>query len=517
MATPSGLGVSTGIGKGEAQVFAPVKSEYFKNKANLFNPDTEEYKQELAKVRQFYRDNQRSILEGDFDTKLKLNQLTSGLTQWAANSNAEGKVWEALKKKAAAGETKFYQKDLDNLTKYYSTPYSKRRGMQIGLRDAFDTDAFLEEGRDIVKDLPFKDGGYKLQSIVNSDGKLTDMIVNTQTQESYSLDDIVDKMFLGSNAKFSEEQVNSKITRDQTKDYLKKFLDKKITNKLVGGININNQVSTGDEVSAFNLTPTDIKTKLTIPFGQGSEAGKIGMNDGTVTIKRQVSHNSPIKYRGAIPTNAIFASGSYAYQKDGKGDIIKGEVTPGENNFNLQEAKGGIAKNVDWNIGVSGVYPTFKNYTFSDEKGGGVDVSGYPIGEESINSPAFKDKKGEVEMRFYATLEYDDDQVLYVPYHKVAATINRAYKTKDDKKNRLKWYNETKQYLIDNNYKQAYFDFTGKEMPTSSNKSNPNSQPKGKTVTFQGKEYKLQAGEEIRKKDGKFYIINTKNNTARPI
>ena len=501
MATPSGLGVSTGIGKGEAQVFAPVKSEYFKNKANLalkerdkqekafvdigsapvFNPDTEEYKQELAKVRQFYRDNQRSILEGDFDTKLKLNQLTSGLTQWAANSNAQGKLWTDLKKKAASGETNFYQKDLDNLTKYYNTPFSQRQGMQIGLRAAFDTDAFLQEGVDRVADLPFIDQGYDLESIETTDGKLTDIIVNSKTQDKYSLDDIVDKMFLGSNTKFSEEQVNSKITRDQTKDYLKKFLETKTSNRLAPKgmiINNNTQIGGDDEVSAFNLTPNDVTGNMYVPYGQGSVPGYMGMNNGKVTVQRQTNHNTTIKYKGVIPTNAIFASGSYYFERDGEKEAFKGTVEPGEKTFNLKDANDGIEQNVPWQITTSGIFETFKDYKFSKDKGGSVDVSGYPIDEASKNSNAFKARGGETERRFYATLQ-SDDQVVRVPYHVVAPTVNKAYRTKADKKERLRWYNETKDFLIKNNYKQAYKDFTGRNMPkrksTSTSKITPGS------------------------------------------
>lgn len=498
MATPSGLGVSTGIGTGEAQVFAPVKNDYYKNKANLalkekdkqekafidigsapvFNPDTEEYKQELAKVRQFYRDNQRSILEGDFDTKLKLNQLTSGLTQWAANSNAQGKLWTDLKKKAGSGETKFYQKDLDNLTKYYNTPFSQRQGMQIGLRDAFDKQAFLDDGVERVKDLPFYDEGFQLKSMKDSSGNLTDMIINKSGQSVDSVDAIVDAMIESSYEGFTQEQVDASTTRDETRDYLKKFIAQKSSNKILGKGNVFN-INTGkqDSVSSFVFNGDPNIAKMNEVYGakDKDKKGLMGYNSGDVTVFNEIALNKTHNFKGTIPPGAIPLDMSYAYNTfptPGGAAVTNEGFAQSGKIFNINDARDGIQKDSKWTIMSSSIveaYPDgFKTQDTDDKRYGANDISGFPIGKKSKDTDRFKGKK--VEHRYYARMKDDIGGVILVPYNTVRESVNQKL-TKEEKKNMRIFEEDTKAFLIEKGWSKAYKDFTGKKMPGSGNNS----------------------------------------------
>lgn len=552
MATPSGLGVSTGIGKGEAQVFAPVKSEYFKNKANLalkekaaqekafvdigsapvFNPDTEEYKQELAKVRQFYRDNQRSILEGDFDTKLKLNQLTSGLTQWAANSNAEGKVWEALKKKAATDENSIYQKDLDALSQYYNTPYSKRRNMDLKLRGRFDKKKFFDEGIAEIKKLPFDPATLRIEELKQADGTIKEVIINEKNQDVGSLNKIALAGYSAAELEYGKDQVGNEITLQEYKDFLRPYFGSDRSVSPIGkGDTININTGGKDEENPWAFNDEVTETTLNTPYGVDAiknpeNKNKISYNSGTIKLIGQKALKDDIKLKIDLPTGFVPLDAAYSSKetKDGKPTKIKGLATRGEF-FNIEDSRKSIKSSDTWIIQSFAIYPTYPKGYKTSEKNSSVDISGFPIGQEEIDTERFKkESPNGVSHNFYVKVQNKYKDELLLPFYKAEDSIMQKYKTDKQKKYFKQYKKDTREYLINKHkaepnsgWDQAYFDFTGKEVPTSSNKSNPNSQSKGTTVTFQGKEYKLQAGEEIRKKDGKFYIINANNNTARPI
>ena len=498
MATPSGLGVSTGIGKGEAQVFAPVKSEYFKNKANLalkekaaqekafvdigsapvFNPDTEEYKQELAKVRQFYRDNQRSILEGDFDTKLKLNQLTSGLTQWAANSNAEGKVWEALKKKAATDENSIYQKDLDALSQYYNTPYSKRRGMDLKLRGRFDKKKFFDEGIAEIKKLPFDPAKLKIEQLKQEDGTIKEVIINEKNQNVGALDDIALAGYSAAELEYGKDQVGNEITLQEYKDFLRPYFGSDRSVSQIGkGNTININTGKPDSVSSFVFNGDPSIASMNEVYGakDPDKEGLMGYNLGDVTVFNEIALNKTHNFKGTIPPGAIPLDMSYAY------DTFPGEGEPAERNegfaksgniFNINYAREGIQKDSKWTIMSSSVVETypdgFKTQHTDDKEYGAHDISGFPIGKNSKASDRFKGKKAE--HRYYARMKDDLGGVILVPYNTVRESVNQKL-TKEEKKNMRIFEEDTKAFLIEKGWSKAYKDFTGKEMPTSSNTS----------------------------------------------
>tara|TARA_R110002020_G_scaffold475958_1_gene714909 strand:- start:2854 stop:4413 length:1560 start_codon:yes stop_codon:yes gene_type:complete len=484
MATPSGLGVSTGIGKGEAQVFAPVKSEYFKNKANLalkerdkqekafvdigsapvFNPDTEEYKQELAKVRQFYRDNQRSILEGDFDTKLKLNQLTSGLTQWAANSNAQGKLWTDLKKKAAAGETNFYQKDLDNLDKYGKTPYEQRQGMQIGLRAAFDKKKFFDEGIAEIKKLPFDPAKLKIEELDLGDGTTKEVIINEKNQNVGALDDIALAGYSAAELEYGKDQVGNEITLQEYKDFLRPYF---------GSDRSVSQISKPRDIN-INQYPTDVKSKLqlqqdtttsnlnTISFLE-NEINALSTNAGKINQYYNVPFKSGAVRIDYTPTSAgIPIKGNYkktySSTKSGKPitTVKKFKVNPGEK-YDIEQIRD-MYPNTQYTVQGVAVYNTFAQ----GQKGSksGKNISGYLVPENYTGSQ-------KTEKRVYATIKDKNNREILVPLKEVQSVIKDNYKA-DWEKIRNKLYNS----LEKSGDKAALKDFIKGSSSNSSSSNN---------------------------------------------
>ena len=100
-------GLSTGQGKGAAQVFGSTYNPYFKERlteakkkdkevtdamakvsdtSQLWSRDVGVFKPMVNDLQQFYRDNARAIIKGDFDATLKLKQMQNEMAQYVTSS-----------------------------------------------------------------------------------------------------------------------------------------------------------------------------------------------------------------------------------------------------------------------------------------------------------------------------------------------------------------------------------------------------------------------------------------------
>jgi len=100
-------GLSTGQGKGAAQVFGSTYNPYFKERlaeakkkdeevtdamakasdmSQLWSRDVGAFKPMVNDLQQFYRDNARAIIKGDFDATLKLKQMQNDMAQYVVSS-----------------------------------------------------------------------------------------------------------------------------------------------------------------------------------------------------------------------------------------------------------------------------------------------------------------------------------------------------------------------------------------------------------------------------------------------
>lgn len=139
MAKPSNpLGTSTGIGKGEAQVFGSTYNSIFKDKlaqaekkdkelkgamaeasdmSQLWSRDLSAFKPMVNEYQNFVRQNAKALIKGDFDATVKNQQMMNKLTQYASSSKESQKFYnDSLK--AMLGSDKFYKKDVDKLRSF---------------------------------------------------------------------------------------------------------------------------------------------------------------------------------------------------------------------------------------------------------------------------------------------------------------------------------------------------------------------------------------------------------------
>tara|TARA_R110001599_G_scaffold167273_1_gene357200 strand:+ start:2613 stop:4229 length:1617 start_codon:yes stop_codon:yes gene_type:complete len=139
MAKPSNpLGTSTGIGKGEAQVFGSTYNSIFKDKlaqaekkdkelkgamaeasdmSQLWSRDVSSFKPMVNEYQNFVRQNAKALIKGDFDATVKNQQMMNKLTQYASSSKESQKFYnDSLK--AMLGSDKFYKKDVDKLRSF---------------------------------------------------------------------------------------------------------------------------------------------------------------------------------------------------------------------------------------------------------------------------------------------------------------------------------------------------------------------------------------------------------------
>jgi len=221
MATPSGLGVSTGIGTGEAQVFAPVKSDYYKNKANLALKEKDKQEKEMASIgsmpvwsrdlglfnkkRQelidFSTNNHRSLIEGDYDKKAKFNSMMAGLAQFAASSNAAQKGDIANKAIISKDDTKIYQGSKDEELAFSLDPGNFNVPI---LRQNFNSVEFLTDLNNSITKLDPKFKGFNKQNISG-----TDVLVNKSSVADDDIKALIDSKTASYSKLFGKDQVDN--------------------------------------------------------------------------------------------------------------------------------------------------------------------------------------------------------------------------------------------------------------------------------------------------------------------
>ena len=243
MATP-GQAVSTGQGRGEAQVFQPLKNDYYKNKANLalkekdamkkaqleigsapiWNRDLGLFNEKRQKIQTFAKENQRALLEGDFDKQLEFEQLKSDALQFANSSNTKMKEWQTTDKMIKSNPNKYYGKSVDE-----HNAFSGDAGNfgNYGVRERFDKNAFLDNEVSKIGKLGYDYSDLKVQEVIGADGKAVKMIVNQAGQPVQALNQIIKSDLSGASQAYGEDQISESISEQEMFDYLEPFLGQK--------------------------------------------------------------------------------------------------------------------------------------------------------------------------------------------------------------------------------------------------------------------------------------------------
>ncbi len=500
MATPSGLGVSTGIGKGEAQVFAPVKSEYFKNKANLALKEKAAQQEEMKSIGSmpvwdrdlglfnkkreeliaFSQDNHRSLMEGDYAKKAKFNSMMAGLAQFAASSNAAQKGHLANKAIINKNDTKIYSGSKDEELAFASDPGNFNVPT---LRQNFNSEEFLTDLNNSIAKLDPRFKGFNKQNISG-----TNMLINKSSVDEQDIRSLIDSKTASYSKLYGEDQVQGWIKNSGTDLFAQgqafsKTGEKAIQERQGNVFNINTGGKDEENPWAFNDEVTE--TTLNTPYGVDAiknpeNKNKISYNSGTIKLIGQKALKDDIKLKIDLPTGFVPLDAAYSSKetKDGKPTKIKGLATRGEF-FNIEDSRKSIKSSDTWIIQSFAIYPTYPKGYKTSEKNSSVDISGFPIGQEEIDTERFKkESPNGVSHNFYVKVQNKYKDELLLPFYKAEDSIMQKYKTDEQKKYFKQYKKDTREYLINKHkaepnsgWDQAYFDFTGKEIPTSSTTS----------------------------------------------
>ena len=467
-------GLSTGQGKGAAQVFGSTYNPYFKERlteakkkdkevtdamakvsdsSQLWSRDVGAFKPMVNDLQKFYRDNARAIIKGDFDATLKLKQKQNEMAQYVTSSKDAQKYANEMLKLVNKPGSNYTD---DSRQKIFDFVNQAQAGnfdtSELILNEKYDaSDALKAISGEVYKI------GYKPESLYTTKDGIR---VNTLAQSPEAVEEIVLKQ--RDNAiKFYGEEARKYWTDEQTQEIIDQeiaMLGKKRT--AFNKPSAYNPNGSPEVVQAFDFDPSPLITSFNVPYGikqatgikgklgEKIAPGTIGYNKGDVASQNTFNYETSISFRfkpssEAVPIGGNFVSQAYALDENDPRIITKDKSMRGiggraeaGNKFNLADVKLGF-KSGNWTVSQSMILDTFpKGYKSSSD----VDLGGMPIDGASLKTQKFKDqvKDGKPEKRYYAVLENQGQQVLE-PYHKVHKSIAQQYK--GDNKTRYNEFN----------------------------------------------------------------------------
>jgi len=203
MADP--LGISTGQGQGEAQVFGNTYNDYYAKKADegaakkaeieqglasisggVWDRDLGIFKPQLNDVRKYVEDNARAIIDGDFDANIGWNKKKNELTQFINSSKAAKKFYETNLALYNKNPEKYSKLSKSDLLSYANTP--GEFGSNIYLEPNFDPQKSLDAMRTAIKSVEYRPTG----TVVKDYGTDQEFLVETTAQRKEAAKEILD-------------------------------------------------------------------------------------------------------------------------------------------------------------------------------------------------------------------------------------------------------------------------------------------------------------------------------------
>lgn len=515
MAKPSNpLGTSTGLGKGEAQVFGDTYSSFFKDKlaqaekkdkelkdamakasdmSQLWSRDVAAFKPMVNEYQNFVRENARALIKGDFDATVKNQQMMNNLTQFASSSKEAQKFYNESLKAMRNHPNMYYDKDEAKLMDFGSSAYSGDFDYsKYGLRPKMDVTKITDNLKADVQKFGTIPGGLNFVEQKNASGEVVARyLVDRKGNKRADLNELVDNAIINSKRDFGEPQASEKLDDEWRESTIKQLKNYLIDERIIKNTGMGSPDSSGGTPETRSFPFSSNATLVNMPVAYGvKEKGGIGgrteeqlkgvlaYNNGDVNTYNPISYEASIVHRGKPSTQAIPIKGDFIRKMlnqnvdhyiDDNNEYIGGIAESGMD-FYYEDLKKGI-KEADWKIQTSYMIDAFPEGYISSQ---GVNLSGMPVDTASIATDEFKKKapKGAVK-RYYVALKEsgtgEGNQRVLDPYYLHHDNIVQQYESSSKKKEKyLEWYNKTKQSLIDNGYSQAYKDFTNQEMPSSS-------------------------------------------------
>jgi len=236
MADP--LGISTGQGKGRAQVFGDTYNDYFAEKVKtgteekkvqqeelaklqaadgLWDRDNELFKPKIEALRKYYRENARNIIKGDFDATTNLQAMKDDLTQFIGSSKASKEFYIDLKKKIASDPGKYSDATKARMDEYQRT--GGRFDNDISFFSKYKASDTIDSLSDKVKS-----AGYDLDDITYEKDPSGKTYMIDKSGQNVDIDKMVDSVISAEDSFYGDKQVSEYWNQPGRRDQLKEAL-----------------------------------------------------------------------------------------------------------------------------------------------------------------------------------------------------------------------------------------------------------------------------------------------------
>jgi len=202
---PEGRGISTGIGQGEAQVFQPAYSDYYKrlgaigakkkagiqkglafDTKDLWDRDVPQFSEKAQGLRSWVVENNEALMKGDINTQAKFNELQQDIVNFVNASKGAKETTQKLMIEMGKNPDQWEQKSWDSLQEW-SNPATNAGN--------FDTSGFMSNLRKVLDVDALADAtANKLQLDVSKDKAFQDKFGNIQYERVQSVsDDLINR------------------------------------------------------------------------------------------------------------------------------------------------------------------------------------------------------------------------------------------------------------------------------------------------------------------------------------
>lgn len=458
MATPSNpTGISTGQGRGEAQVFGNTYNPFFKEKltdakaknkevtdaiaklsdpGSLWSRDVQAFKPKLDGLRQFYRDNAQKIIKGDFDTTLKLKELQNDASQYITSSKSTEKQYFEALKAVRDNPDKFYKKDVDRIMSFGSQGNAGNFDFSdSSLRPLYHSKNVVPDLQKQIKDLGYDLDQLEVKKIIGTD---VEVLVDSEGQK-VDIDALMSARKASDSAFYSEEQVNEIWTPEFSNNVESVLKD--TINKNRKSSQVMDWKAKADYRSNINKAknPLNISDDLTVKenIPTAWQEGGVGVTSGDVTKKYPINFEpGKVKISFSGSPDAVYTSGEYKFKyapKSGKEiEDVKMNSSAGKD-FDNNVLREKFSDEGSYNLTGISVVNAFADDAVGTKKKGSLSGQLVPDGYKG-NQPT--------EGRAYAKLVDDRREVprvIYVPVSQVESELVGDYKV---------WWKEKKEELV---------------------------------------------------------------------
>tara|TARA_R110001592_G_scaffold1340_1_gene7931 strand:- start:12784 stop:14415 length:1632 start_codon:yes stop_codon:yes gene_type:complete len=245
-------GRTTGIGKGEAQVFGDTYNPLFKEKlkdakkenkeiteamakasdmSQLWSRDVQSFKPMVNNYQDFVKKNAKALIKGDFDATLKNKQMMNELTQYTSSSKESQKFFNETLKNMLNNPGKFYKKDIDRLRKFGESSHSGDFDYsKYGVNSKIDVPNINKGLREAVSKM-----GLDLEVLRVDNVNGEKVLIDGSNNKSVDLNPLIELAYKSAVAEGGQEQADEFLNqewRNNLIENLPNFLKEERTTKL---------------------------------------------------------------------------------------------------------------------------------------------------------------------------------------------------------------------------------------------------------------------------------------------